>query len=115
MHAIDDHANTIALNAFERVGCTGRIEDAQLVRPGDPVRCARRGLIISVQPQHPMSDRDVADRHWPDRTRSVSVGDPDDLVLLPEDPAHLSNHDLRNHPVLATLVAGRFIRRPGKR
>ncbi|WP_328523231.1 amidohydrolase [Kribbella sp. NBC_00359] len=176
VHAIGDHANTIALNAFERVGCTGRIEHAQLVRPEDAARFARPGLITSVQPQHAMSDRDVADRHWPDRAAfpygsllragatlefgsdapvsepdpwhaiadavhrtdddrppwhveqaiplgaalqaatgrsSVSVGDPADLVLLPDDPAHLSNHDLRTLPVLATLVAGRFTHRSG--
>jgi predicted amidohydrolase YtcJ len=68
IHAIGDHANTIALNAFERVGCAGRIEHAQLVRPEDAHRFARPGLITSVQPQHAMSDRDVADRHWADRT-----------------------------------------------
>ncbi|MFG1912069.1 amidohydrolase [Kribbella sp. NPDC048928] len=68
VHAIGDHANTIVLNAFDRVGCTGRIEHAQLVRPDDAARFARPGLITSIQPQHAMTDRDVADRHWPDRT-----------------------------------------------
>jgi predicted amidohydrolase YtcJ len=124
-----------------------------------------------------MSDRDVADRHWPGRTATafpygsllragatlefgsdapvsepdpwhaiadavhrtdddrppwhveqaiplqaalhaatagrtaITVGQPADLVLLPEDPAHLSNHDLRTLPVLATLVAGCFTHR----
>jgi predicted amidohydrolase YtcJ len=170
VHAIGDHANTIALNAFDRVGCTGRIEHAQLVRPADAVRFARPGLITSIQPQHAMSDRDVADRHWPDRTafpygsllragatlelgsdapvaepdpwhaiadavhrtdddrppwhveqaipldaalraaaggrHQLAVGDPADLVLVPENPATLSNQDLRSLPVLATLVAG---------
>ncbi|GAA3084412.1 putative amidohydrolase YtcJ [Kribbella aluminosa] len=172
VHAIGDRANTIALNAFDRVGCRGRIEHAQLVRPADAARFARPGLITSIQPQHAMSDRDVADRHWPDRTaaafpygsllragatlelgsdapvaepdpwhaiadavhrtdddrppwhveqaiplpaalkaaaggrRQLIVGDPADLVLVPEDPATLSNADLRALPVLATLVAG---------
>jgi predicted amidohydrolase YtcJ len=177
VHAIGDHANTITLNAFERVGCTGRIEHAQLVRPEDARRFARPGLVTSVQPQHAMSDRDVADRHWPGRTgtafpygsllragatlefgsdapvsepdpwhaiadavhrtdderppwhveqaiplpaaleaatsgrTTITVGDPADLVLVPDDPAHLSNPDLRTLPVLATLVAGRFTHR----
>ncbi|TDD22649.1 amidohydrolase [Kribbella turkmenica] len=71
VHAIGDHANTIALNAFERVGCAGRIEHAQLVRPADARRFARPGLITSIQPQHAMSDRDVADRHWHDRTATA--------------------------------------------
>jgi predicted amidohydrolase YtcJ len=174
VHAIGDHANTIALNAFERVGCSGRIEHAQLIRPDDAVRFARQGLVTSVQPQHAMSDRDVADRHWADRTATafpygsllragatlefgsdapvaepdpwhaiadavhrtdddrppwhleqsvplsaalaaatggrygVDVGDPADLIVVPEDPATLSNQDLRSLPVLATMVAGRL-------
>jgi predicted amidohydrolase YtcJ len=174
VHAIGDHANTIALNAFERVGCTGRIEHAQLVRSTDAPRFARPGLVTSVQPQHAMSDRDVADRHWPDRTATafpygsllragarlelgsdapvsepdpwkaiadavyrtdddrppwhieqaiplraaleaasagrstVEVGDPADLVVVPADPASLSNQDLRSLPVLATMVGGRL-------
>jgi predicted amidohydrolase YtcJ len=177
VHAIGDHANTIALNAFERVGCTGRIEHAQLVRPTDAPRFARPGLITSVQPQHAMSDRDVADRHWAGRTATafpyrtllsagatlefgsdapvaepdpwhaiadavhrtdddrppwhveqalplpealraasggrttVNVGDTADLVLLPCDPAELSNPDLRALRVLATLVAGHLTHR----
>jgi predicted amidohydrolase YtcJ len=71
VHAIGDHANTIALNAFDRVGCAGRIEHAQLVRPADAPRFARPGLVTSVQPQHAMSDRDVADRHWAGRTATA--------------------------------------------
>jgi predicted amidohydrolase YtcJ len=177
VHAIGDHANTIALNAFERVACAGRIEHAQLIRPTDASRFARPGLVTSVQPQHAMSDRDIADRHWPDRTATafpygallragarlelgsdapvsepdpwqaiadavyrtdddrppwhveqaiplraaleaasagratVEVGDPADLVVVPEDPATLSNQDLRSLPVLATMVAGRLTHR----
>jgi predicted amidohydrolase YtcJ len=68
VHAIGDHANSIALAAFERVGCPGRIEHAQLVRPDDAHRFARPGLVTSVQPQHAVADRDVADRHWSGRT-----------------------------------------------
>jgi hypothetical protein len=175
VHAIGDHANSIALNAFERVGCNGRIEHAQLVRPADAGRFARPGLITSIQPQHAMSDRDVADRHWPRRTafpygsllragatlelgsdapvaepdpwhavadavhrtdddrppwhldeaiplraalraaaggrEHLQVGDPADLTLVSEDPATLSNHDLRTVPVLATMLAGHLTHR----
>ena len=32
VHAIGDEANRVALDAFESVGCTGRIEHAQLIR-----------------------------------------------------------------------------------
>jgi predicted amidohydrolase YtcJ len=68
VHAIGDRANAEALDAFERVGCRGRIEHAQLVCPEDLHRFARLGVVASVQPQHAVTDRDVADRHWAGRT-----------------------------------------------
>lgn len=68
VHAIGDQANTIALDAFEKVGCPGRIEHAQLITRDDLPRFGRLGVIASVQPDHAVVDRDVADRHWPDRT-----------------------------------------------
>lgn len=68
VHAIGDRANAAALDAFERVGCGGRIEHAQLVRPEDFPRFGRLGVTASVQPQHAVTDRDVADRHWAGRT-----------------------------------------------
>jgi len=68
VHAIGDAANSLVLNAFERVDCPGRIEHAQLVSPGDARRFARPGLVASVQPQHAVADRDVADTMWASRT-----------------------------------------------
>jgi predicted amidohydrolase YtcJ len=78
IHAIGDHANTIALDAFEslgrdrgfgRAGGVGdRIEHAQLLAPADLPRFARLAVAASVQPDHAMDDRDVADRLWRDRT-----------------------------------------------
>jgi predicted amidohydrolase YtcJ len=68
VHAIGDHANKIALDAFEAVGCRGRIEHAQLVTAEDLGRFAELGVIASVQPAHAPDDRDVADRHWTGRT-----------------------------------------------
>ncbi|MGW4484855.1 amidohydrolase [Amycolatopsis sp. NPDC004368] len=68
VHAIGDKANTIALDAFSRVGCPGRIEHAQLLSPDDIPRFAGLGLVASVQPAHQPDDRDVADRHWYGRT-----------------------------------------------
>ncbi len=68
VHAIGDHANTLALDAFEKVGCPGRIEHAQLVRASDLPRFAALGVVASVQPAHQPDDRDVADRHWAGRT-----------------------------------------------
>lgn len=61
-------ANTQALDAFERVGCPGSVEHAQLLRWVDVERFARLGVVASVQPEHAMDDRDVADEQWVGRT-----------------------------------------------
>lgn len=68
VHAIGDRANARVLDAFEAVGCHGSIEHAQLLRHDDVARFARLGVIASVQPEHAMDDRDVAERHWAGRT-----------------------------------------------
>ena len=68
VHAIGDHANATALDAFEAVGCRGSVEHAQLLRHEDVARFARLGIVASVQPEHAMDDRDVADRYWAGRT-----------------------------------------------
>ncbi|KQM60270.1 amidohydrolase [Agreia sp. Leaf210] len=68
VHAIGDHANTLALDAFERLGVGGSIEHAQLIAEVDVERFARLGVVAGVQPEHAMDDRDVADKYWPGRT-----------------------------------------------
>jgi predicted amidohydrolase YtcJ len=68
VHAIGDRANTVALDAFERVGCHGRIEHAQFLSDVDLPRFRSLGITASVQPDHAMDDRDVAERYWPGRT-----------------------------------------------
>jgi predicted amidohydrolase YtcJ len=68
VHAIGDHANTIALDAFEAVGCGGRIEHAQFLADADLSRFGTLGVVASVQPDHAMDDRDVAERYWAGRT-----------------------------------------------
>lgn len=75
VHAIGDRANTEVLDTFEVLGMKGVIEHAQLVRDEDFARFAALGLIASVQPEHAMDDRDVADRHWVGRTgRAFAFG-----------------------------------------
>ena len=64
VHAIGDRANTLALDVFEAVGARGSIEHAQLLVDSDVDRFARLGVVASVQPEHAMDDRDIADRHW---------------------------------------------------
>ncbi|WP_308199937.1 amidohydrolase family protein [Actinotalea sp. K2] len=68
IHAIGDHANTLALDAFEATGARGSIEHAQLLTVPDAERMAALGVVASIQPEHAMDDRDVADRHWVGRT-----------------------------------------------
>jgi len=68
VHAIGDHANRLALDAFEELGCGGTLEHAQLVSESDFARFAPLGVTASVQPEHAMDDRDVAERYWSGRT-----------------------------------------------
>ncbi|TLP78983.1 amidohydrolase [Nesterenkonia sphaerica] len=68
IHAIGDRANTEVLNTFERLGMSGTVEHAQLLRHHDIPRFAELGLTASVQPEHAMDDRDVADVYWEGRT-----------------------------------------------
>lgn len=73
VHAIGDHANSLALDVFEEVGCGGRIEHAQLVSAADIHRFRQLGVTASVQPEHAMDDRDVADHYWAGRTDRAFV------------------------------------------
>ncbi|GAA4171567.1 amidohydrolase [Gryllotalpicola koreensis] len=68
VHAIGDHAVAYALDCFGATGARGTIEHAQLLRPEDLPRFAELGVTASVQPEHAMDDRDVADRYWRGRT-----------------------------------------------
>jgi predicted amidohydrolase YtcJ len=74
VHAIGDRANYNALDAFERtaddwrpLGLRPRIEHAQCLAPEDVARFASIGVAASVQFSHAPSDRDLAERLWPDR------------------------------------------------
>ena len=69
VHAIGDGANRLALDVFAKLGRGGRIEHAQLVHDSDFARFAALGVTASVQPEHAVDDRDVAERYWPGRTR----------------------------------------------
>ncbi|MEL7977639.1 amidohydrolase family protein [Isoptericola sp. F-RaC21] len=68
IHAIGDRANALALDAFEASGARGSVEHAQLLRADDVARFAALGVTASVQPEHAMDDRDVAEELWPGRT-----------------------------------------------
>ncbi len=73
VHAIGDRANREALDAFEATkdewqprGLRPRIEHAQCLAPEDLPRFAALGVACSVQFSHAPSDRDLAERFWPD-------------------------------------------------
>lgn len=68
IHAIGDRANALALDAFAASAARGSIEHAQLVQPDDVARFAALGVTASVQPEHAMDDRDIAEELWADRT-----------------------------------------------
>jgi predicted amidohydrolase YtcJ len=68
VHAIGDHANSHVLDVFEQLGIRGRVEHAQLLTQADVARFGALGLEASVQPEHAMDDRDIADVHWAGRT-----------------------------------------------
>lgn len=174
IHAIGDRAVAEALDVFEVLateypGLGGSIEHVQLIRDEDVARLAALGVVASVQPEHAMDDRDVADRYWAGRTgrafalraladagATLALGsdapvaplDPwitiaaavtrtrdgrepwhpeqaltveealaasasphaDDLVVLDADPRDPAN--LRDMPVFATMVAGRWTHGP---
>jgi predicted amidohydrolase YtcJ len=78
VHAIGDLAVRDALDAFEatagawrRRGLRQRIEHAQCVHPADRPRFAGLGVAASVQPAMATTDRDVAERVWPERLDSA--------------------------------------------
>jgi len=73
VHAIGDEAVKLVLDAFELLDTDPlpagtRMEHAQLVRTEDLPRFAALGVAASVQPEHAMDDRDVADHYWAGRT-----------------------------------------------
>jgi predicted amidohydrolase YtcJ len=68
IHAIGDRANTHVLDAFALTGSRGSVEHAQLLSADDIGRFAALGVTASVQPEHAMDDRDVAERYWAGRT-----------------------------------------------
>ncbi len=74
VHAIGDLANRDALDAFERtkehwqpLGLRQRIEHAQCLSLDDLPRFAALGVVASVQFSHAPSDRNLAERFWPDK------------------------------------------------
>ncbi len=174
VHAIGDEANRLALDTMIELRTGGRIEHAQLLLDEDVARFAEGGIIASIQPEHAMDDRDIAERYWPGRTRrgyrfrelldagvrvvlgsdapvapldpwfaiaaavtrtrdgrepwhpeqavtaaealrcsvrtTVATGEPADLVLLDADPLG-DPAGLRDMPVAATILGGRFTHR----
>lgn len=68
LHAIGDRAVASALDAVAATGVSGTIEHVQLVRQVDIRRMAGLGLAASVQPQHAIDDRELAEGIWAAQT-----------------------------------------------
>jgi hypothetical protein len=71
VHAIGDAAVRRALDLIESLPDTGirhRIEHFQCVHPSDLDRAARKGIVLSMQPAHILTDIPLAERHWGDRS-----------------------------------------------
>jgi len=68
VHAIGDHAVSLVLDAFAEVRSGGKMEHAQLIAEKDFARFAALDVVASVQPDHAMDDRDVAELYWAGRT-----------------------------------------------
>lgn len=78
IHAIGDLANQTVLNALERLrayekkaeykSLPHRIEHLQLIDPSDVDRLAKLDITASMQPIHAISDMDMADKYWGNRT-----------------------------------------------
>ncbi len=79
VHAIGDRANHEALNAYEQLRLyeqenglpplRHRIEHVQLLHPDDARRLAQLNVVASMQPIHAISDMEMAERYWGERTR----------------------------------------------
>ena len=67
VHAIGDHGNRLALDAFERAqkdnpsSLRNRVEHAQIIALDDIPRFAELGVIASMQPTHATSDMNMAE------------------------------------------------------
>jgi predicted amidohydrolase YtcJ len=75
IHAIGDRAVRNALDAIEaplrrglRYPLPPRVEHVQLAREADFPRFREIGAVASIQPIHQVTDREIARRHWGNRT-----------------------------------------------
>lgn len=80
VHAIGDKANREVLNGYAQLEEGGftrlpslmpRIEHVQLISPEDIPRLAQLDVTAAMQPIHAVSDRDMADRYWGDRSENA--------------------------------------------
>jgi predicted amidohydrolase YtcJ len=74
VHAIGDAAVRRALDLISELphlSIPHRIEHFQCVHPVDLERAATRGLILSMQPAHLLTDIPLVERHWGERGRGA--------------------------------------------
>ncbi|HEY3011691.1 MAG TPA: amidohydrolase [Gemmatimonadales bacterium] len=74
VHAIGDAAVRRALDLVSplpTLAVPHRIEHFQCVHPTDLERVAQKGLVLSMQPAHLLTDISLVDRHWGERGRGA--------------------------------------------
>ncbi len=76
VHAIGDKANSFLLDFFgkkhaisRKLGLKHRIEHVQVLRKEDIGKFKKYDIAASMQPIHLIADRDMADRHWGERSQ----------------------------------------------
>ncbi|HUR49172.1 MAG TPA: amidohydrolase family protein [Acidimicrobiales bacterium] len=86
------------------------------ISPLDPWRAIAAAVHRTVDERPPWMPEEtlpLADAVAASTRVTLTDGAPADLVILDEDPAHLSATDLADIPVSATMVAGTWSLRPG--
>ena len=81
VHAIGDRANHEILDGFSQLrkyelenhlpNLRHRIEHVQIIHPADASRLADLNIAASMQPLHVLSDMEMADRFWGDRSQTA--------------------------------------------
>jgi predicted amidohydrolase YtcJ len=100
------YAELLAAGARLEIGSDAPVSPLD---PWDGIASAVARTDDERPPWHPEQTIPLADalRAASGGRAGVRVGDPADLVVVAADPSHLAPHELRDIPVVATLMAGR--------
>ena len=100
---------------WQPLGLRHRVEHAQCLAPEDLPRFAELGIACSVQFSHAPSDRDLAERFWPDRLEGAySFGGlwESGALLANGSDAPVEELDpiaVKSHPLLTAVIVLPFL------